>query len=121
MNVYYYRLLLSSGRVRSGITQLSVERDASARMWLEKNFDAVVLSLYRLPGWLAETQRSISHLVKPSIRPVELAGMLRDLAVMTSSGIPVLEALRARREHPSELVREHVAWALARHHEKGPH
>lgn len=95
MNVYYYRLLLSSGRVRSGVAQLAVERDSSARMWLEKNFDAVVLSLYRLPGWLAETQRSISHLVKPSIRPPELAGMLRDLGVMTSSGIPVLEALRA--------------------------
>ena len=45
MNVYYYRLLLSSGRVRSGVTQLAVEHDASARMWLEKNFDAVVLSL----------------------------------------------------------------------------
>ncbi|MEN5207774.1 type II secretion system F family protein [Stenotrophomonas terrae] len=95
MNVYYYRLLLNSGRVRSGVTQLSVERDASARMWLEKNFDAVVLTLYRLPGWLAETQRSLSHLFKPTIKPVELAGMLRDLAVMTSAGIPVMEALRA--------------------------
>ncbi len=95
MNVYYYRLLLSSGRVRAGITQLSVEHDASARMWLEKNFDAVVLKLYRLPGWLAETQRSISHLVKPNIRPIELAGMLRDMAVMTSAGVPVMEALRA--------------------------
>ncbi|KRG68666.1 secretion system protein [Stenotrophomonas terrae] len=95
MNVYYYRLLLTSGRIRSGVAQLSVERDASARMWLEKNFDAVVLTLYRLPGWLAEAQRSLSHLVKPTIKPIELAGMLRDLAVMTSSGIPVMEALRA--------------------------
>ncbi|MET0328477.1 MAG: type II secretion system F family protein [Luteimonas sp.] len=95
MNVYYYRLLLSSGRVRAGITQLSVERDSSARMWLEKNFDAVVLSLVRLPGWLAESQRSLSQLIKPSIRPAELAGMLRDLGVMTSSGIPIMEALRA--------------------------
>jgi len=31
------------------------------------------------------------------------------------STIPVLEALQARRDHPSELVREHVAWALERH------
>lgn len=49
---------------------------------------------------------------------------LRNLAVglgNAPSTIPVLEALHARREHPSELVREHVAWALARHHEKGPH
>ena len=28
MNVYYYRLLLSSGSVRSGVTQLAVEHDA---------------------------------------------------------------------------------------------
>ncbi len=95
MNVYYYRLLLSSGRVRRGIAQLAVERDASARLWLEKNFDAVVVGLYRLPGWLAETQRSLAHLFKPNIRAAELSGMLRDLAVMTGSGIPVLEALRA--------------------------
>ena len=95
MNVYYYRLLLSSGKVKSGVTQLAVERDASARMWLEKNFDAVVLSLHRLPGWLAEGQRIMTRLFKPTIRPIELAGMLRDLAVMTSSGIPVMEALRA--------------------------
>lgn len=27
----------------------------------------------------------------------------------------IVAALRSRRDHPSELVREHVAWALARH------
>jgi epoxyqueuosine reductase len=27
----------------------------------------------------------------------------------------IVAALRARLEHPSALVREHVAWALARH------
>ncbi len=43
---------------------------------------------------------------------------LRNLAVglgNAPSTIPVLEALRARQEFPSELVREHVAWALGRH------
>jgi epoxyqueuosine reductase len=45
---------------------------------------------------------------------------LRNLAVAlgnarTSS--TVLDALRARRTHPSALVREHVAWALAQHGE----
>ncbi|HBB78081.1 MAG TPA: tRNA epoxyqueuosine(34) reductase QueG, partial [Pseudomonas sp.] len=33
--------------------------------------------------------------------------------------IPVLEALQARRDDPSELVREHVEWALARHGNRG--
>src|SRR5690606_1302044 len=95
MNVYYYRLLLPNGRVKSGIAQLSVEHDSSARLWLEKTFEATVVHLQKLPGWLAETQRSLAHLFSPNIRPPELAGMLRDMAVMTSSGIPVLEALRA--------------------------
>ncbi|MFZ3184181.1 MAG: tRNA epoxyqueuosine(34) reductase QueG, partial [Pseudomonas sp.] len=43
---------------------------------------------------------------------------LRNLAVglgNAPSSIPVLEALEARRNDPSELVREHVEWALAQH------
>ena len=43
---------------------------------------------------------------------------LRNLAVglgNAPSSIPVLAALEARRDDPSELVREHVAWALAQH------
>nr|WP_298142449.1 tRNA epoxyqueuosine(34) reductase QueG [uncultured Pseudomonas sp.] len=53
--------------------------------------------------------------------PLRRAGYerwLRNLAVglgNAPSSIAVLEALEARREHPSELVREHVAWALAQH------
>ena len=43
---------------------------------------------------------------------------LRNLAVglgNAPSTIPVLQALEARRDHPSALVREHVEWALQRH------
>ena len=53
--------------------------------------------------------------------PLRRAGYerwLRNLAVglgNAPSSIPVLEALKARREHPSALVREHVEWALHRH------
>ena len=53
--------------------------------------------------------------------PLRRAGyerFLRNLAVglgNAPSTIPVLEALNARRDDPSELVREHVEWALARH------
>jgi len=31
----------------------------------------------------------------------------------------VIAALRSRADDPSPLVREHVAWALARHGERG--
>ncbi|WP_313519576.1 tRNA epoxyqueuosine(34) reductase QueG [Pseudomonas sp.] len=53
--------------------------------------------------------------------PLRRAGYerwLRNLAVglgNAPSTIAVIEALKLRREHPSELVREHVQWALARH------
>ncbi len=43
---------------------------------------------------------------------------LRNLAVALGNaptGARVLAALRARADHPSALVREHVAWALERH------
>ena len=53
--------------------------------------------------------------------PLRRAGYerwLRNLAVglgNAPSTIPVLEALEARRDYPSELVREHVEWALRQH------
>ena len=56
--------------------------------------------------------------------PLRRAGYqrwLRNLAVglgNAPSTIPVLQALRARQDDPSELVREHVAWALRQHAER---
>lgn len=56
--------------------------------------------------------------------PLRRAGYerwLRNLAVglgNAPSSIPVLEALKARRDYPSELVREHVEWALKQHAER---
>jgi epoxyqueuosine reductase len=56
--------------------------------------------------------------------PLRRAGYerwLRNLAVglgNAPSSIPVLEALHARSDHPSALVREHVEWALAQHHRR---
>jgi epoxyqueuosine reductase len=53
-----------------------------------------------------------------AIRRTGYEGWLRNLAVglgNAPSTPTVIAALQARREHPSELVREHVAWALGRH------
>ncbi|BFN25568.1 epoxyqueuosine reductase [Pseudomonas sp. SCT] len=58
--------------------------------------------------------------------PLRRAGYqrwLRNLAVglgNAPSSIPVLEALEARRDDPSELVREHVEWALKQHAQRQP-
>jgi type II secretory pathway component PulF len=109
MNVFFYRVLLENGKLRRGLTRLSVGRDESARMWLEKNYGGTVLTVYRLPPWLTEIQRSLGDLFHPSIRPKELSGMLRDLAIMTSSGIPALEAIRAVSEDTNTGGRNNVA------------
>ena len=48
---------------------------------------------------------------------------LRNIAVALGNapGSPAVEtALATRSDHPSELVREHVAWALSRHREAPP-
>ncbi|MCK9488696.1 MAG: tRNA epoxyqueuosine(34) reductase QueG [Xanthomonadales bacterium] len=52
------------------------------------------------------------------IRRIGHERWLRNIAVALGNapGTPeTLAALRSRQQHPSELVREHVAWALARH------
>lgn len=53
-----------------------------------------------------------------AIRRTGYEGWLRNLAVGLGNApttIPVLQALQARAAHPSSVVREHVAWALAQH------
>jgi len=52
------------------------------------------------------------------IRRIGHARWLRNIAVALGNApasAAVSEALTSRANHPSELVREHVAWALARH------
>ena len=108
MNTYAYRLLLSNGRTRCGLLRLKVERDLSAKLWLERNFDAVVLYLYRLPNWCANVLGSLSGTAKNALPPIELSGLLRDLAVMTSAGVPILDSLRAIAEE-SDVAQGRIA------------
>jgi epoxyqueuosine reductase len=53
-----------------------------------------------------------------AIRRSGYEGWLRNIAVALGnapSSIPVIEALKQRRDDSSDIVREHVAWALDRH------
>jgi epoxyqueuosine reductase len=61
--------------------------------------------------WRARTEGT-------ALRRAGYEGWLRNVAVALGNAPAdgrVTAALRARAEHPSALVREHVAWALARH------
>ena len=88
----------------------SVEGDFQPRHGLD-NAELAALFRWSEEEFLARTEGS----------PLRRAGYerwLRNLAVGLGNApttIAVLEALELRRDDPSELVREHVAWALARH------
>lgn len=94
MNTYFYRVLLANGRTRYGMLRLMVERDLSAKVWLERHYEAVVLQLYRLPYWLASLIGA-GGTIGQKLPPIELSGLLRDLAVMTKAGVPIIESLKA--------------------------
>ena len=73
--------------------------------------------LTELFGW-SETEFN-ERLAGSPIRRIGHTRWLRNIAVALGNAPPspdIQAALGARLEHPSELVREHVAWALARQH-----
>jgi epoxyqueuosine reductase len=73
-------------------------------------------SLVQLFGWSeAEWQ---TRTAGSAIRRAGYEGWLRNLAVALGNAPPepgIVAALSARRDDPSPVVREHVAWALGRH------
>lgn len=92
----------------------SVEPDFEARHGLDR------ASLIELFGWTEDDfkQRTAGS----PIRRIGYDRWLRNIAVALGnapSSPEALAALGARRDHSSPMVREHVAWALAQHHERG--
>ena len=91
-------------------SQATNETDFSPRHGLE---DAELVTLFQ---WDEDTFLQATE--GSAIRRIGFERWLRNLAVAlgnapTTEG--VVSALRARADHPSPLVREHVAWALSRH------
>ena len=88
----------------------TAETDFHPRHTLDQ---ATLVSLFR---W--DEQTFLSNTEGSAIRRIGHERWLRNLAVglgNATTSIPVIEALNACRDHPSELVREHVLWALQRH------
>lgn len=88
----------------------TAEPDFSPRHQLDQA-DLVELFSWDEATFLQRTEGS-------PIRRIGYERWLRNLAVglgNATTSIPVIEALKQRRTHPSELVREHVSWALEQH------
>lgn len=89
---------------------VSAEPDFSPRHALDTT-DLVTLFAWSETEWNAKTAGS-------AIRRAGYEGWLRNIAVALGnapSSSETVEALRSRSEHESEVVREHVAWALQQH------
>jgi epoxyqueuosine reductase len=93
---------------------LTAETDFAVRNGLDQ------ATLVELFAWSAADFGA--RLAGSSIRRIGHERWLRNLAVGLGNAPTdqrVVAALRARQSDPSELVREHVAWALARHQALG--
>ena len=90
--------------------KLTDEKDFAARHGLDRP-SLVELFGWDEPTWLAKTEGM-------ALRRATYLGWLRNVAVALGNAPTsqeVLSALRRRADHPDEMVREHVAWALAQH------
>lgn len=94
--------------------RVSREADFSPRNGLDS------ASLIELFAWSEEDFGQ--RMAGSAILRIGHENWLRNIAVALGNAPTsdeVLRALASRREHPSELVREHVRWALARHQVSG--
>lgn len=88
--------------------QLSTELDFAPRHQLD------IATLVELFNWSEEDFNR--HTEGSAIRRIGHEAWLRNIAVALGNGTrtdTVIAALHARSAHPSSIVREHVAWALA--------
>ncbi|NHN38540.1 tRNA epoxyqueuosine(34) reductase QueG [Pseudomaricurvus alcaniphilus] len=92
----------------------SAEDDFKPRQQLDR---ATLVELFH---W--SEQQFLDNTAGSAIRRTGYQGWLRNLAVglgNAPTSPAVVAALQARAEHPSELVREHVQWALRQHQNPG--
>jgi epoxyqueuosine reductase len=94
----------------NGFARLSAEKDFRPRNGLERS------SMAELFAW---TEAEFEQRLQGSpIRRIGHERWLRNLAVglgNAPTSDEIIRVLRTRQDHPSELVREHVNWALQRH------
>ncbi|MEW5889538.1 MAG: type II secretion system F family protein [Pseudomonadota bacterium] len=117
MRTYYYRILLPHGEVRQGLLRLAVERDFSARLRLESEHDATVLTLLRLPDWSSGAFDLVARMFRQQVRREDLEGFLRDLGRMLEAGVPALDALLTLRDEGRAIGNAAVAGLASRLHD----
>jgi type II secretory pathway component PulF len=98
LNLYFYRLLTSYGKIRYGLTKALVDNEQSVKTRIELRTEGTVLNLQRLPGWLFFVYELPGRLFRSRAKFEDLAGFLRDFGVMLTAGVPALDALKTLAE-----------------------
>lgn len=99
--LFYYEVMYSGGKTTRGVMVTPYEGVDAASAWIEKRTDGLVVSLHSVPAGLAQIYRWGLALTKSTPSPKDVASMMRDVAVMVGSGIPILEAFRTLAEDDS--------------------
>lgn len=93
MRCFYFQRLLPTGQLKTGITRLAFLNESSARVYMEKRWQSVIVKLVLLPAWVNVPYNWYVHLIHRPIKRDELADFFRNLSVMQRSGIPILTAM----------------------------
>ncbi len=109
MRCFYFQRLLPNGQLKTGITKLAFLNELSAKIYMEKRWQSVIVKLVMLPGWFSIFYDWFVNIVHRPIQRYELADFFRNLAVMQGSGIPILEAMDEMSSEDSSLQTRHLA------------
>lgn len=103
MKYFYTQILRDDGRLLTALSKVPVDDYFEARTWLEARNNGFVVRLVAIPEWIAATYTFFRHVFGRTVASHEVAGLLRDLALMTSAGIPILESICACLDDPEAI------------------
>ncbi|WP_186053808.1 type II secretion system F family protein [Burkholderia gladioli] len=115
--MYYYRyeLLLHEGGRLSGVIQTPQINRFVARSWIETRYHGIVVNLSLVPMWYGWAWLRVQRVLGGRAAEKDMIGLLRDLALMSTAGIPLLEAftschdaLDSRKRALKQCVREMI-------------
>lgn len=94
-DLYYYELLLPSGRTQRGMAELNVDVENERRRVLEAQAaGSLLVRCVHLCSTRSVLAPLLSRLSRGRVPQEEVGSLLRDIAVMVQSGVPVFDAVR---------------------------
>lgn len=109
MRSFYYQHLLPTGEIRSGVEKLVFNNPESARLYMERRYNVVVLKLKMMPPWSTVFFDTVKNITRKPMGRDELVDFFHNLAVMQKSGIPIIEAMHEMASEDSGPATQQLA------------